>query len=333
MAIGRRAILVLWVIGIAVLIGLTVWSGASLVGQALLSVGWGAALVVIVRFVVVSGAGVAWWLLFPPVMRPTLWSCVLSRFIREGTNAILPLTQVGGDIIGARCLVLYGVKASVSAASVIVDVLVQASTQFVFALVGLVMLIAMGGNGMVVRTGAIGAAIAIPALVAFFFAQRQGGQRILKGLLALVGGGPEWRAFSAIDDLYAQLNTFYARREGLVLASLLDLASWFVGAIEVWIVLSFMGYAVTYGEAVIIESLMHAARGAAFAVPSALGVQEGGLIVLCAIFAIPPEAALALSLVKRIPDLVIGVCGVTAWQALEGRHYFGARHRRDSSAS
>ena len=46
---------------------------------------------------------------------------------------------------------------------------------------------------------------------------------------------------------------------------------------------------------------MHAVRGAAFAVPGALGAQEGGLIVLCAIFGVPPDAALALSLVKRIP--------------------------------
>ena len=70
------------------------------------------------------------------------------------------------------------------------------------------------------------------------------------------------------------------------------LAGWFVGAIEVWVVLNFMGYPLDYGDAVIIESLMHAVRGAAFAVPGALGAQEGGLIVLCAMFGVPPEAAL-----------------------------------------
>ncbi len=79
-----------------------------------------------------------------------------------------------------------------------------------------------------------------------------------------------------------------------------------------------MGYQLDFGDAVIIESLMHAVRGAAFAVPGALGAQEGGLIVLCAIFGMPPEAALALSLVKRIPDLVIGVPGLSPgrrWRA------------------
>ena len=79
---------------------------------------------------------------------------------------------------------------------------------------------------------------------------------------------------------------------------------------------------------------MHAVRGAAFAVPGALGAQEGGLIVLCAIFGVPPEAALALSLVKRIPDLVLGVPGLLAWQAIEGLALFrsaAARRADDGS--
>jgi len=68
---------------------------------------------------------------------------------------------------------------------------------------------------------------------------------------------------------------------------------------------------------VVIESLMHAVRGAAFAVPSALGAQEGALVLLCAAFAIPPEQAIALSLVKRAADLALGAPGLLAWQMLE----------------
>jgi len=134
-------------------------------------------------------------------------------------------------------------------------------------------------------------------------------------------------AFGTVDDLFAQLNIFYSSRAALVRSFLLHFADWFVGTAEVWIVLSFMGYPVTIVEVVIIESLLHAVRGAAFAVPGALGAQEGGLIVLCAIFGVPPEAALALSLVKRIPDIIIGVPGLIAWQAMEGWHFHGARGR------
>jgi putative membrane protein len=329
MMISRQAIFYVWLLGIIAVVGLIVWYGADMVGRDIVIAGWANILVVLSRIVAVAGAGVGWWLLFPADIRPPVWICVLMRFIREATNALLPMAQIGGDFIGARCLALRGTKGTVAAASVIVDVLLQAGTQLVFGLVGLVLLIANGGNELITGPIALGAAIGTVALAGFFLAQGQGGQWILKKLLSLVAGGREWRVFGAIDDLFAQLDAFHANHSRLARSFAWHLAVWFFGAIEVWVVLRFMGYPVTYEQAVIIESLMHAMRGAAFAVPGALGVQEGGLIVLCAIFGVPSEAALALSLVKRIPDLVLGVPGLIAWQAMEGWSFFGA-HRYKS---
>ena len=183
----------------------------------------------------------------------------------------------------------------------------------------------MGGNELIVWPVAVGIALALPALGGFLLVQGEFGQRAIKKLLARVAGDRSWLVFGAVDDLFAQLNVFYSHRRGLIRSVAWHLAGWFVGATEVWIVLNFMGYPIDFGDAVIIESLMHAVRGAAFAVPGALGAQEGGLIVLCAIFGVPPEAALALSLVKRIPDLVIGVPGLVAWQVMEGWHFHSAR--------
>jgi putative membrane protein len=151
------------------------------------------------------------------------------------------------------------------------------------------------------------------------------GRRFVKNVLSMFAGDREWLVFGAIDDLFAQLDALYANRGDLIRSVTWHLVGWFVGAIEVFVVLNAMGHPLDFGDAVIIESLMHAVRGASFAIPGALGAQEGGLIVLCAIFGIPPEAALALSLVKRIPDLVIGVPGLLAWQAMEGWHFHGGR--------
>ena len=322
---GKQATLIIWLLGLSVLVGLTVWSGADLVGQAIVSAGWASALVVLARVVAVAGAGAGWWLLFPRELRPSASTCMLLRFVREATNALLPLAQIGGDFIGARCLALRGARGTLAAASVVVDVLMQAASQLVFAIVGLVLLVAIGGNELVAWPIAIGVAVAIPALGGFCMMQGARGQRLVKKLLSLVAGDREWLAFGAIDDLFARLGAFYGNRSGLITSFIWHLAVWFVGATEVWVVLLFMGYPVTFEQAVIIESLMHAVRGAAFAVPSALGAQEGGLIVLCAIFGVPAEAALALSLVKRIPDLVIGVPGLIAWQAMEGWHFHNGR--------
>lgn len=326
MSSGKQTTLIIWFVGMAVLVGLTVWYGADHVGEAIVSTGWAAVLVVIARLIALAGAGAGWWLLFPRDQQPSVLTCILLRLVREGANALLPLAQIGGDFIGARCLALRGTRGTVAAASVIVDVLMQAGTQLMFAAVGLILLIELGGSDLVAWPIAIGIAIAMPALGGFFVAQGTYGQRLLKKLLSFVGAERDWQVFGAIDELFAWLSAFYANHGGLIRSLLVHQAVWFFGALEVWIVFHFMGYPIDYGDAVVIESLMHAVRGAAFAVPGALGAQEGGLIVLCGIFGIPPEAALALSLVKRVPDLVIGVPGLIAWQAMEGWHF----HRRDS---
>ncbi|MEA3028159.1 MAG: hypothetical protein QOF91_3444 [Alphaproteobacteria bacterium] len=324
---GKQATLIVWFIGMSVLVVLTLWYGADHVGHDMVSAGWASVLVVVARVVAVAVAGAGWWLLFPPGQHPSLLSCVGFRFVREGANALLPLAQIGGDFIGARCLALRGVRGTLAAASVIVDVLMQAASQLVFAIIGLILLIETGGNELVVWPVAVGIAVAVPALGGFLLVQGEFGQQLIKRLLSLFAGDRNWLVFGAIDDLFAQLAAFYSYHRGLIRSVTWHLGGWFIGAIEVWAVLNFMGYPIDYGDAVIIESLMHAVRGAAFAVPGALGAQEGGLIVLCAIFGVPPDAALALSLVKRIPDLVIGVPGLLVWQAMEGWKFHSARRQ------
>jgi putative membrane protein len=313
----KQAGVVAWLGGIAALIGLATWSGLGAVGQAVSSVGWGILLVVLARAVALVVAGLGWWLLFPSKMRPQLRTCVLLRFVREATNVLLPLAQVGGDLIGAGLLTLYAVPGALAAASVIVDVLIQAATQFLFAIFGLLALVALEASEALARSAAIGIAIAALMLAGFYLAQRRGGQRILRAIVSRLAGDREWRVLGTIDAVYQNLGMIYAARSNVVASAVVHLGGWAIGVAEVAIVFAFMGHPVGIGEALVIESLLHAVRGAAFAIPSALGAQEGALVVLCAAFGIPPEQAIALSLVKRAADLVLGVPGLLGWQMLE----------------
>ena len=313
----KQAGVVAWLGGIAALIGLVTWSGLGAVGQAVSSVGWGILLVVLARAVALAVAGVGWWLLFPSKMRPQLRTCVLLRFVREATNVLLPLAQVGGDLIGAGLLTLYAVPGALAAASVIVDVLIQAATQFLFAIFGLLALIALEASEALARSAAVGIAVAALMLAGFYLAQRRGGQRILRAIVSRLAGDREWRVLGTIDAVYQNLGMIYAARSNVITSGVVHLAGWAIGVTEVMIVFAFMGHPMGIGEALVIESLLHAVRGAAFAIPSALGAQEGALVVLCAAFGIPPEQAIALSLVKRAADLVLGVPGLLGWQMLE----------------
>jgi hypothetical protein len=73
-----------------------------------------------------------------------------------------------------------------------------------------------------------------------------------------------------------------------------------------------------YVQARVIESLMQAIRGGAFAIPGALGVQEGGLVAN-ANLRFCQSRLLSMSLIKRVPDFVFGAPSLLGWQALEDR--------------
>jgi putative membrane protein len=324
----KRVGIVVWCAGIAACIGLAVWSGVDDVGIALANAGWGVLGVVLTRAFIVSTAGAGWWLLFP-VSRPLrLRTAVLLRFVREGVNTLLPLTAVGGDVLAARLLTFWAVPGSLGAASLIVDVLVQAATMFLFAAMGIMALVALGMDSSIAGTAAVSLAVAAPLLCAFYVVQRRFGHRILRVVLGRLNGDRNWRLLGTVDAVYQNLAAIYAQRSGLAASVVVHLVGWLAGVAEVLIVLRSMGVPTTVGEALVIESLMQAVRGAAFAVPSALGAQEAGLILLCGLFQIPADQALALSFIKRAADVVIGVPGLIALQILEGRRFTASYHRR-----
>jgi uncharacterized membrane protein YbhN (UPF0104 family) len=110
-------------------------------------------------------------------------------------------------------------------------------------------------------------------------------------------------------------------RLGHVLQSiLLHLLAWAIGAAEIAIVLACIGVeGVTLAEVLVIEALAQAIKSAAFPIPSGLGVQEGGFVVVGALFGIDAGTAIALSLAKRVPDVVLGLPALLVWQNLEAR--------------
>ncbi len=66
-------------------------------------------------------------------------------------------------------------------------------------------------------------------------------------------------------------------------------------------------------------------RSLAFFTPAALGVQEGAYALLAPLIGLGVADALALSLVKRARDIVIGAPALLLWQRLEAKRQWRAR--------
>ncbi len=104
----------------------------------------------------------------------------------------------------------------------------------------------------------------------------------------------------------------------LARACALHLIAWLLGVGETALVLAAMGQLPSAAAVLCIESLGMAARSAGFAVPGALGVQEAGFVLVSGLFGVPADTALALSMVKRARELLVGASGLVAWQGSEG---------------
>lgn len=306
-------------LGLVLAVGIIAYEGFGAVTQAFAAVGWGLAVVTAIRAVELIGAGVGWWLIFPPDAKAGLGLSLWVRFIREAINSLLPVAQVGGDIAGARLMTFSGVPAGLSGATVLVDILMQVVSLFLFTLVGIAIFAMDGADDALLEPIVAGTAILGAALAGFFVAQRYGGAKLLDRALMALAERFGWSALANLASLHDNLVRIYSDLPRLALAMLVHIVVWFAGTLEIYVALHLMGYPVSIADAVVIESLGQAVRAAAFLVPGALGVQEAGFVAICSAFGIPPAPALALSLVKRVPELILGLPFLFVWHAYEAK--------------
>ncbi len=102
----------------------------------------------------------------------------------------------------------------------------------------------------------------------------------------------------------------------LLLGTALHLVGWFGTGVCTWISLRLLGHPVDLVHVLALEALLDAVIAAAFVVPGAAGVQEAGYVGLGAVFGVPPEIALSVSLLRRAREISWGlpVLGIWQWQ-------------------
>jgi putative membrane protein len=275
----------------------------------------GFALVVAVHLALIGVMGLGWGALARGV-HPAIWF-VWGRLVREGTAEVLPLSQLGGFVFGSRALVLAGTSTRFAAASTVVDVTLELVTQLFYTLLGLGLLAALK-PGSAIELPALAALLGMATLAGLFvLAQRRGlatVERAIAGLTQKLFGSQ-----AQMGSMRATIGDLHGNRGNLIRSGALHLAAWLLVGGETWLMLRLLGAPVGLAAALVIDSLLSGLRSMAFMVPQALGVQEGGYILLGALFGVSPEVALALSLVRRARDLTIGAPVLLAWQWLEGR--------------
>ena len=309
--------------GLTVGTGLVAYFGFSEVVHALFTVRWTGFLIIVVFHLALTAVlGVCWYLLAS--QSAPLIAFVFGRFVRDSGAEILPLSQVGGYVMGARAAVLLGLPGAVAIASTIVDLTLEMIAQLGYTALGLGILSGQRPNDHLIAWAAPGIVLAILAAIVFILVQRHGFP-VMESMLRRVRH--RWAEGVAIQlaPIQRVIHEIYRHPSALWSAGFLHFSMWVASSLEAWIALRLMGVNLGIGSVIAIESLLYAVRSIAFAVPSALGIQEGVYVLLGIWFGFGPEIALALSLLKRARDLVIGVPALLTWQILESRRLIPVR--------
>jgi putative membrane protein len=301
--------------GALLFIGVLASQGLPSVLSALAAAGWGLLLVALFHLVPLVLDAAAIRVLFGVGEHPNpMRDAILTRWAGESANSFLPAGQIGGPVLMARHLAHRGMPMQDAAAAITVSTTLQTFAQILFALLGVALLGARASHvsehtlrmSALVASGFLGVQIG-----GFYLAQRRGFFGKLIRAVSRLAGKRDWSHWvTRAEAIDLAIQGIYGRGGGVAASFFLSLLGWLVGTGEVYLVLVLIGHPVSWLTALVLESLGQAIRGAAFAVPGALGVQEGGYLLLASLAGLPPQAGLALSLAKRAREILLGLPGL-----------------------
>ena len=320
------------VVGLVILTGLVVYEGVTNIFDLLVSTGWSLLWVPVIWVPTVLMNARCWQLLFAEEHAPSFFQAFYAQWMGRAVNTLLPVASIGGEVVKARMLVLWGIDATHAAASAVVDKTVQVVTVIVWGVIGVSLLAVMALDSELVISSMIGISLLAAGIAGFFAAQKAG----IFGFVARFAhkatksdkvSGWVHKA-EAVDSTVCEV---YDRIGPLVAATTWRMIALILQSGEVWLAAYLLGFPISIIEAVMLKSLSSTLSDAAFVVPNSYGVQEGAFVLLGSLIGIPAAMALAISIAIRIRELIIDVPGLVLWQHAEGRALFRSRADDDSA--
>ena len=303
-----------WLMGLGLVAGLIAIQNLGDVTRALAVAGWSIALVGVAHLGTLLADTLGWRALLPSP-RPSLASMTVKRWIGASVNGLLPVAQIGGELVRVRLLARAGVAGPVAGASVVVDLTAGLATQGLFMALGIVLYLGQRhvGAGWLLHLAG-GLALFCALLIGFGWAQRQGLFLRLARILERATRGRGWqRLAGSAAALDREIVARYADHPRLSQCACWRFLGWLWGSVEIWLAFWLLGHPIGPVEAVILESLGQALRSVGFALPGGLGAQEGGIVAGALLLGIAPDLALAAALIKRARELAYGIPGLLAW--------------------
>jgi putative membrane protein len=311
-------------IGVVLLVAVFAQHDPGAIFAAVIGIGWGAFAILPWRIASIFSSAAGWACLYCRADRLPYVHLVQGRWISEAVNHLLPMAQIGGNVVRGR-LAYRAARSRQSrltgtaiAAILIVDITGALAARLVLVATGFLLLWQRQILGFAGAMIGIGLSV-VPLLFLLAIQHR----RLLSRAAGLLRR-PNWhRLLAAVDataqDLATHLAALYRQWGALMLDVIWHVIAGLFRVGETWTILLLLGRPVSVVEALLIEVMASTVRALAFLIPGGLGAQEGGFLLICHLLGIAPILALALAVTKRARDVALGLPALVDWLVLERR--------------
>lgn len=254
----------------------------------------------------------------------------LIRLAGESVNNLTPFVDVGGEPVKVLLLCRrFRLDKKTAMASSVVDRSALFLAEMLFWAMGMTLLFAYfpmsreWHNALFLVT-----VLSSAATFGLVVLQRRGLFSSSLNWARRIGFGGFLRHFQGVfqhvDD---QIISFYSSKSRPAVQGVgLHFIGWALGGLEVFLMMRVLGAPISLLDGMMIETLLQIVRSASFFIPGNLGAQEAGLAVIAGMLGFSPSVGVALSLFKRLRQILWIALGFVAWAFCRSR---GSRFRKE----
>ena len=316
----KRIAIIGLAVGLFIFICLLIWQGVLDVLQLVFSSGWGLLWLPVVWLPNFIPAAQSWRLCFIRDRMPPFHQAIMGIWLCRSVNSLLPVATIGGEIVKARLITLWGGNVNDATASVMVDKTLQAFAVVIWGLTGVTLLLINASDNNLAMLASAGFLILAVSVMIFIYIQKAG----IFSFMAKMGGSiiksDSWEGIhQSAREVDNVLKALYRDKLRFFSAMFIKALAYMLQTTEVWLACYLLGFPISLFEALMLKSLTATISDVAFVIPNAYGIQEGAYIMIGSIMGIDAELALAISLAIRVREFTVDPAGLLVWHQIETR--------------
>ena len=247
----------------------------------------------------------------PSAKNIPFWRVLAIRTAGEAVNMTTPTAYVGGEPLKAYLLTKHHVPMVEGLASVVIAKTTMTIAEVVFILLGIALAFwrvgADGSSGQTVAAALVSVGLLVLVTSALVFAQQQGlftwllefQRKIGLKIHYLEAREKKLRSLDrTILDFYRDNRLTFCFSIGLFFVG------WMAEALEVYIIIYFLGDPAAALSAISISALSVFIKSGTFFIPGSLGAQDGGNMLLLRAFGYSDVTGITFALLRRFRELV-----------------------------